>query len=65
MQAVTLAGIMWVAFDREALMLLAAVLPPLLVGTWIGWRLYGRLDDRRFRQALAVLLIASGIMLVI
>ncbi len=65
MQAVTLAGIMWVAFDREALMLLAAVLPPLLVGTWIGWRLYGRLDDRRFRQVLAVLLIASGIMLVI
>lgn len=65
MQAVTLAGIMWVAFDAQALLLLAAVLPPLLVGTWIGWRLYGRLDDRRFRQALAVLLIGSGLMLVL
>jgi uncharacterized protein len=41
------------------------VLPPLLVGTWIGWQLYGRLDDRRFRQALAVLLIASGLTLVL
>jgi uncharacterized membrane protein YfcA len=65
MQAVTLAGIMWVAFDAQGLLLLAVVLPPLFVGTWIGWRLYGKLDDRRFRQALAVLLIASGITLVI
>jgi uncharacterized membrane protein YfcA len=65
MQAITLAGIMWVAFDPAGLMLLIVVLPPLLLGTWIGWRLYGRLDDRRFRQALAVLLIASGVMLVL
>ena len=39
-------------------------LPPLFLGTWIGWRLYGRLNDRRFRQVLAMLLIASGITLV-
>lgn len=65
MQAVTLAGIMWVAFDGVGLMLLAAVLPPLLLGTWIGWNLYGKLDDRRFRQALAVLLIGSGLTLVL
>jgi uncharacterized membrane protein YfcA len=65
MQAVTLAGIMWIAFDGVGLLLLAAVLPPLLLGTWIGWRLYGRLDDRRFRQALAVLLIGSGLTLVL
>jgi len=65
MQAVTLAGILSIAFDRAGLVLLVAVLPPLLLGTWIGWRLYGRLDDRRFRQALAVLLIASGVTLVL
>ena len=65
MQAVTLASIMLIAFDGVGLLLLAAVLPPLLLGTWIGWRLYGRLDDRRFRQALAVLLIGSGLMLVL
>jgi uncharacterized membrane protein YfcA len=39
--------------------------PPLLVGTWIGWRLYSRLNDLHFRRALAVLLVASGITLVI
>jgi uncharacterized protein len=65
MQAITLAGIVWVAFDPVGLMLLIVVLPPLLLGTWIGWKLYGKLDDRRFRQALAVLLIASGITLVV
>ena len=40
------------------------VLPPLVFGTWIGWQLYGRMNDLRFRQALAVLLIASGATLV-
>ena len=64
-QAVTLIGIFLVTFDPFSLVLLAAVLPPVLVGTWIGWQLFGRLNDRRFRQALAVLLIASGATLVL
>ena len=64
-QAVTLAGSCWSTFDRAGLILLLAVLPPLALGTWIGWQLYGRLDDLRFRQALAVLLIASGATLVV
>jgi uncharacterized protein len=64
-QATTLAGIVWVTFDLAGMILLIVVLPPLLMGTWIGWQLYGRLNDRRFRQALAVLLIASGTTLVI
>lgn len=63
-QAVTLAGIVWLTLDRLGLVMLVAVLPPLLLGTWIGWWLYGRLNERRFRQALAILLIASGITLV-
>ncbi len=65
MQAVTLAGILFIAFDRMTLILLAIVAVPVLLGTWIGWQLFGRLNDRRFRQALAVLLIASGATLVI
>ena len=65
MQAVTLAGILWVAFDRADLRLLIVILPPLILGTWIGWKLYGKLDDRRFRQAIAVLLIASGVTLIV
>ncbi len=47
-----------------ALMTLAAV-PALYAGAWIGWRIYGRLDDRRFRQVLAVLLVGSGLTLVL
>ena len=64
-QALTLAGIVWVTLDRTGLILLAAVVPPLLLGTWIGWQLYGKLNDLRFRQALAILLIASGVTLVL
>jgi hypothetical protein len=63
MQTITLAGIVW-TFDQIGFMLLIVVLPPLLPGTWIGWKLC-KLDERRFRQALAVLLIASGITLVV
>jgi uncharacterized membrane protein YfcA len=37
----------------------------MLLGTWIGWEIYGRLNERRFRQLLAVLLIGSGVTLVI
>lgn len=64
-QGVTLAGIVLVTFDRTGLFLLLVVLPPLVLGTWIGWQLYGRLNERRFRQALAVLLSASGLTLVL
>jgi uncharacterized protein len=64
-QAIALVGIIWVTLDRAGLIMLLAVLPPLLLGTWIGWRLYGKLNDLRFRQALAVLLIASGATLVL
>jgi uncharacterized membrane protein YfcA len=63
-QAIALAGIVWVTLDRASVVMLITVLPPLALGTWIGWQLYGRLNDLRFRQALAVLLIASGATLV-
>lgn len=65
MHALAVAGIIWVTLDRVGLIMIAAALPPLLFGTWVGWQLYGRLNDRRFRQALAALLIASGLTLVI
>ena len=64
-QIVSLAGIVLVTADTTALVLLVEALPPLLLGTWIGWKLYGHMDDRRFRQALAILLMASGVVLVI
>jgi uncharacterized membrane protein YfcA len=35
-------------------------LPALAAGTWLGWRLYGRLDEAAFRTIVLVLLLASG-----
>jgi uncharacterized membrane protein YfcA len=64
-QAFTLAGILYVAFDTSSLVLVVAALPPMLLGAWIGWQLYGKLNEQRFRQAVALLLIASGTTLVI
>jgi uncharacterized membrane protein YfcA len=63
-QTISLAGIVWITLDTTALILLVAALPALLIGTWIGWKLYGRLNDRRFRQGLALMLIASGAVLI-
>jgi uncharacterized membrane protein YfcA len=64
-QSATVVGIIFATYDSAGLMLVLLVLPPLALGTWIGWHLYGRLNDLRFRQALAVLLIASGATLVL
>ena len=54
-----------VSLDRIGVLLLLVSLPALLVGGWAGWRLYGHLDERRFRQFLALLLVVSGVTLVI
>ena len=43
----------------------AAIVPALLAGSWVGWLIYGRLDERRFRQVLAGLLALSGLVLVL
>ena len=61
----TLVLVGMVAFDLTGILLLAAALPALLAGAWLGWRIYGRLDDRRFRQVLAGLLVVSGLALVL
>jgi uncharacterized membrane protein YfcA len=61
----TIAALGTIAVDREGLILLALALPPMALGTWIGWKLYGRLDEVRFRQTLAVMLLISGAILVL
>jgi uncharacterized protein len=60
---VTLVLVGVVAMDRQGLILLLIALPALLAGAAIGWRIYGRLDEHRFRQALAALLVVSGVVL--
>jgi uncharacterized membrane protein YfcA len=59
-QIATLILVGVVALDAFGLVLMIASLPALLAGAWLGWHVYGRLDERRFRQMLAALLVASG-----
>jgi hypothetical protein len=60
----TLALIGVVALDWAGIVLFVLALPALALGAFIGWRVYGRLDERRFRQVLAALLVVSGLILV-
>jgi uncharacterized membrane protein YfcA len=59
-QIFTLCIVGFVAFDRMGLVLFAASIPPLFLGAWLGWQVYDRLDDKRFRQVLGAILILSG-----
>jgi uncharacterized membrane protein YfcA len=61
----TIALVGTVALDRRGLIMFVLALPALAAGAWIGWTVYGRLDEVRFRQMFAVLLIVSGVMLVL
>jgi uncharacterized membrane protein YfcA len=45
------------------LWLFALGLPALLLGTWVGMKLYGRLDENQFRKMVLVLLLVSGAVL--
>ena len=44
--------------------LFAIGLPALLAGTWLGWKLYGRLDEAAFRKVVLYVLLVSGLTLV-
>ena len=56
-------GIGIITFDTVRLFLLG--LPALAVGTWLGWMLYGKLDEAAFRRVVLVLLLLSGIALTV
>jgi uncharacterized membrane protein YfcA len=53
------------AVPAVTLQLFLIGLPWVLLGTWAGLRLYRRLDDARFRQAVLVLLLVSGAVLLV
>src|SRR5262249_24448499 len=53
------------AITIDILELFALGLPVLAVGTWVGWTLYGKLDEARFRKGVLVLLLVSGVALVV
>ena len=60
---VTLLLIGAVALDRFGLLLYVMAVPALLLGAWVGWIIYGRLNEQRFRQVFAALLLVSGMIL--
>lgn len=51
--------------DRETVRLFLLGLPAVLIGTWLGLRLYRRLDEVRFRKIVLMLLLLSGVALVV
>jgi uncharacterized membrane protein YfcA len=52
-------------FDRDTVRLFATGLPALLIGTWAGLKVYGRLNEAAFRRVVLVLLLLSGLSLAI
>lgn len=53
------------AMSAETIRLFFLGLPVLLAGTWLGLRLYGRLDEAGFRKLVLGLLLLSGIAAVV
>jgi hypothetical protein len=52
-------------FSVESLKLYALALPALIAGVWLGFKLYGNLDDLTFRRIILVLLLVSGLSLIV
>ncbi|MFL4968661.1 MAG: TSUP family transporter [Xanthobacteraceae bacterium] len=52
------------AVTAETLQLYVLGLPALLAGLWLGFKLYGKLDDKAFRKLILLLLLASGLALI-
>jgi len=53
------------AFTADTIKLFLIGLPALLAGTWLGLKLFGRLNETAFRKIVLVLLLASGVMLIV
>jgi len=53
------------ALTLEVIKLFLIGLPALLGGTWLGMKLYGRLDEATFRKIVLALLLVSGAVLIV
>ena len=67
--AIFLMSALWIgargAITPDTIKLFLIGLPALLAGTWLGLKLFGRLDEAAFRKVVLVLLLASGVVLVL
>ena len=48
------------SISHEVIQLFVVALPVVLIGTWMGLKFYGRLDEAQFRKVVLILLLASG-----
>jgi uncharacterized membrane protein YfcA len=53
------------AVDKDSIGLFVVALPAVLLGSWFGWTIYDKLDERRFRQVFAGLLVISGLVMIL
>jgi uncharacterized membrane protein YfcA len=67
--AIFLMSALWIgakgAITADTIKLFLIGLPALLAGTWLGQKLFGRLDEAAFRKVVLVLLLASGAVLIL
>jgi len=52
------------AFTSDIVQLYLLGLPAMLAGIWVGFKLYGKLDDIAFRKLMLLLLLVSGLALI-
>jgi uncharacterized membrane protein YfcA len=52
------------AVTADTVRLYVLGLPAMLAGLWLGFRLYGKLDDAAFRKVILLLLLAAGLALI-
>ena len=66
--AIFLMSAVWIgargAITADIVKLFLIGLPALFAGTWLGLKLFGRLNEAAFRKIVLVLLLASGVMLI-
>ena len=67
--AIFLMSALWIggkgAITPDTIKLFLIGLPALLAGTWLGLKLFGRLDEVAFRKIVLALLFVSGLVLII
>jgi uncharacterized protein len=66
--AIFLMSALWLGakgvITSDTIKLFVIGLPVLIAGTWLGMKLYGRLDEASFRKVVLVLLFISGVVLI-
>ena len=67
--AIFLMSALWIgargAITADTIKLFVIGLPALFGGTWLGLKLYGRLNEAAFRKVVLVLLLVSGVVLIV